>query len=98
MSKATVDKLSDLHGVVADELTRRILDEEATSADLSAAIKFLKDNNISASVEDNSQMKDLKEALERRAAARAKKHIAPVPTPQESDQDMDDIIEKGFGT
>lgn len=97
MSKATVDKLSDLHGVVADELKRRIVDEEATSADLSAAIKFLKDNNITASVEDNSQMKDLKEALERRAAARAKKHIAPVPTAA-SDQDMDDIIEKGFGT
>ena len=97
MTKATVDKLSDLHGVIADELKRRIVEAEATSADLSAAIKFLKDNNITASVEDNSQMKDLKDALERRAAARAKKHLAPVAT-EPTDQDMDDIIERGFGT
>lgn len=98
MSKATVDRLSDLHGAVADELKRRIVEDEATSADLSAAIKFLKDNNITASVEDNSQMQDLKAALEKRAAARSKKHLTPVATTEPTDQEMDDIIEKGFGT
>lgn len=40
------EQLQDLHGIVAEELKRRIASGEATAADLSAAIKFLKDNGI----------------------------------------------------
>lgn len=46
MSKASIEALDELHGVVADTLTRRIRAGEATAADISAAIKFLKDNGI----------------------------------------------------
>lgn len=45
---ATKELLEALHGVVADELKRRIEAGEATAADISAAIKFLKDNGIEA--------------------------------------------------
>jgi len=70
MSKATEAALAALHGAVANELTRRIKDNEATAADLGAAIKFLKDNHITASIEDNQALSDLKQKLGERLAKR----------------------------
>lgn len=70
MSKATEEALSDLHGAVAEELTRRIAKNEASAADIGAAIKFLKDNSITASVQDNSRMKGLQDRLKERAERR----------------------------
>ena len=46
MSKATKDALESLHGIIASELTERIQSGEATAAEFTAAIKFLKDNDI----------------------------------------------------
>lgn len=46
--------LSDLHSAVAEELLERVKSGEAKPADISNAIKFLKDNNIdSLPVEGN---------------------------------------------
>lgn len=39
------DILDSLHNVVAQELLARVKTGEATSAELSVAVKFLKDNN-----------------------------------------------------
>jgi hypothetical protein len=47
-SPATKDALNALHAEVAKTLTARIKDGTATAADIQAAIKFLKDNNIEA--------------------------------------------------
>ena len=55
--------LGDIHEEVAEELLARIRSGEATTADLSAAIKFLKDNNISVVVEESKPVISLVEAL-----------------------------------
>ena len=46
MSKAPQETLETLHARVATELLHRITTGEASSADISNAIKFLKDNGI----------------------------------------------------
>ena len=44
------DKLDLLHECVAEELLARVKSGEATSAELSVAVKFLKDNGASHDV------------------------------------------------
>jgi hypothetical protein len=44
------DKLEELHEVVTEELLARVRTGEATSAELSVAVKFLKDNGASTDV------------------------------------------------
>lgn len=64
MSRATEDALADLHSLVAQTISAKLKSGEATSADLSVAIKFLKDNNISCSVpEKNDDMKSIIDQL-----------------------------------
>lgn len=53
---ASEDALAELHAIVTKELKERIWSGEATSADISNAIKFLKDNGINC---DGSQDNDL---------------------------------------
>jgi hypothetical protein len=50
-SKASEEILAALHSAVADTLLAKIRSGEVTSADLSVAIKFLKDNHIEADPE-----------------------------------------------
>jgi hypothetical protein len=92
MTKASVDDLSALHGAIAKELTRRITNDEASAADIGAAIKFLKDNSITASIEDNSQMKSLKEKLDERASKRGLKLVRPEPAADLNDAEADEVI------
>ena len=48
-------KLNDLYDAVADELLAKIQSGEAKPADLAVAVKFLKDNDITAlPVNDNA--------------------------------------------
>jgi len=94
MAKATEAKLSELHGVVADELKRRIVEGEASAADIGAAIKFLKDNHVTASIEDNQGLSDLKKKLDEKIAARAGKVVPLKPlSTVPSDEDVDDVLE-----
>jgi|TARA_R100000479_G_scaffold21446_1_gene8092 hypothetical protein len=44
------DKLEELHESVTNELLARVRSGEATSAELSVAVKFLKDNGASTDV------------------------------------------------
>ncbi len=49
------DLLAALHTAVAEDLHRRITDGEASAAELSVAVKFLKDNHIdSVPTDDNA--------------------------------------------
>ncbi|ESZ06830.1 MULTISPECIES: hypothetical protein [unclassified Mesorhizobium] len=48
MSAAAKDVMDLLHAAVAKELTDRVKSGEASAADISNAIKFLKDNGIEA--------------------------------------------------
>jgi hypothetical protein len=60
---ATVDILGLLHQEVAEALREKIRDGSATAADISAAIKFLKDNGIEARVDKNPALKSLAETF-----------------------------------
>jgi|TARA_R110000796_G_scaffold128264_1_gene243721 hypothetical protein len=55
--------LSTLHTAVAQELLDRVESGEAKPADMSNAIKFLKDNNIDAIPVQGSPLDGLLEAL-----------------------------------
>lgn len=48
MSAASKNEMEALHAIVAKELADRIKSGEASAADISNAIKFLKDNGIEA--------------------------------------------------
>lgn len=51
--------LGDIHKEVAEELLARIRSGEATTGDISAAIKFLKDNNINVFAEESKPVMNL---------------------------------------
>ncbi|KVE35678.1 hypothetical protein [Burkholderia sp. BDU5] len=93
MAKATEAKLSELHGVVADELKRRIEEGEASAADIGAAIKFLKDNHITASINDNEGLSDLKKKLDEKMAKRGGKVVPLTPRPLPSETDINDVLD-----
>ena len=59
MSKANQETLENLHSQVAQELLQRIISGEASSADMSNAIKFLKDNGIEGLPVQDSPLGDL---------------------------------------
>lgn len=61
--RATEQTLSMLHELTAQALIEKIKSGEATSADLNAAIKFLKDNDISCVVTQSDPMKELIDGL-----------------------------------
>jgi len=59
-----IDKnLKELHGVLANELLKRVKDPEAKASDLNVARQFLKDNGIEAIPTDNSPLKALVDEL-----------------------------------
>lgn len=57
------EKLKELHGVLAEELLKRVKDPDAKSADLNVARQFLKDNNIDAVPTEDSPLKKLIDEL-----------------------------------
>ena len=57
------EKLKELHGVLAEELLKRVKDPEAKASDLNVARQFLKDNGIEAIPVDNSPLKSLVDEL-----------------------------------
>ena len=57
------EKLKELHGVLAEELLKRVKDPEAKASDLNVARQFLKDNGIEAISVDNSPLKSLVDEL-----------------------------------
>ena len=61
--RATEEELAGLHSLVAKTLKERLASGEASSADLSVAIKFLKDNKISCIGSRNDDIKSLIDEL-----------------------------------
>lgn len=57
------DLLKQLHDEVAQELLTRIRSGDAKPADLAVAVKFLKDNEITALPVQDSPLKNLIDAL-----------------------------------
>lgn len=63
-NKATMDQLNSLHGMVAGQLAAN-LDDPKT---LALAIKFLKDNDITADILESESMMSLTDSIKRIAA------------------------------
>ncbi|MFG1395861.1 hypothetical protein [Roseixanthobacter pseudopolyaromaticivorans] len=61
--KADANLLEELHGVVVRELMSRIKSGEATSGDIAAAVRMLKDNGVDARSKDAVEMEDRLSAL-----------------------------------
>ena len=61
--KAPEELLAQLHGAVASALIDRVEDAEATASDFQAAIKFLKDNNITVDGRKSPKMTELEESM-----------------------------------
>ena len=57
------EKLKELHGVLAEELLKRVKDPEAKSSDLNVARQFLRDNGIDAVPTQDSPLSKLIEEL-----------------------------------
>jgi hypothetical protein len=57
--RASVELLELLHNTLAEQLLERVKDPEAKPADLSNAIKFLKDNGIEQLPTNENQIGDL---------------------------------------
>ena len=62
-TKASFDLLDALHSAVAHQLLDKIQTGEATAAEISVAVKFLKDNHIEALAVPDSPISNLLEAL-----------------------------------
>lgn len=60
---APKELLENLHRAVAEDLLDKIKSGEATAAEISAAIKFLKDNGIEAIPSAGSPLGDLVDSL-----------------------------------
>jgi len=60
---ASKELLGNLHAAIAADLLTRIESGEASAAELSTAIRFLKDNNIEAIASDNEGLTALMQAL-----------------------------------
>lgn len=63
--KATEEKLSRLHGKLADAMIRKLDDEELKAADMTAIAKFLSDNNITIGTDD-PKAKELRDKVEKK--------------------------------
>lgn len=78
MAKAsTVGELNELHALIAKSLKNRIgqdIDDNipTDAATLGAAIKFLKDNNVTADPADSDDLAELRNKLKEQAAQRRK--------------------------
>ena len=57
------ETLNNLHSLLAQELTAKIQSGEATSAELSVARQFLKDNNIDGTIEQSDPLANLAKIL-----------------------------------
>lgn len=65
---ATIAELQELHAMVARSLTKRIEQDTedglpTDAATIQAAIKFLKDNNVTADPADSDNLSELREKL-----------------------------------
>ena len=56
-------KLNDLYDAVADELLAKIQSGEARPADLAVAVRFLKDNDITALPVNENALQQLMESM-----------------------------------
>jgi hypothetical protein len=89
--KPSVEALEKLFDAVVTGLASRLEDDDiASAADFSNAIKLLKDNNITAVIEDNSSLTEMQSRIEAMRAKR-KSRLVSVPTAVSDDEAMEAV-------
>jgi uncharacterized protein involved in exopolysaccharide biosynthesis len=89
--KPSVEALEKLFNAVVTGLADRLADDDiASAADFSNAIKLLKDNNITAVIEDNSSLTEMQARIEAMRAKR-KSRLVSVPTAVTDDEAADAV-------
>jgi len=63
MSKANIDKLNNIHDLLASHYQERLASGELTPAELTAINNFLKQNDITADVVESKPMMSLVEEM-----------------------------------
>ncbi len=81
----SVDTLNALLEASANLLLERIQDGDATPADISNALRMLKDNDISVIVKDSNALKELNDKL-------AKRRIKPVTLEDAEEYDKSSVF------
>ncbi|RUT80938.1 MULTISPECIES: hypothetical protein [unclassified Mesorhizobium] len=75
MSKANSSLLETIHGLIAEDMRKRLEAGECEAKDWAVIVKFLKDNNIDADIEANKDAEDsfnqLVQAAQRRISQTA---------------------------
>ena len=84
----TMDDLRRLHGLVVESFNTRLRDDlndevPTDAATLGAAIKFLKDNNVTADPADMDDLKAMRETLAKQRELRRKSSLQIVNGAQE---------------
>lgn len=91
MSAASENELGSLHVLIAKVLKDKLGSTDCTAADVNAAIKFLKDNNITCKPDGSNHLGELEKQLNENAEANK---LAPV-----DDADLRAALESAqFGT
>lgn len=96
---ASAEALAELHALVADTFKALVGDAElCNAAILGAATKFLKDNNITAVVEDNKALSEMQKKIQEMQARRKSRTVVPlVPmTEAVSDTEAADAIDQAI--
>jgi hypothetical protein len=65
VSRATTERLGELHGVLAENLIARVKSGQATAAELNVARQLLKDNHIDADPKPGSSLGKLADAVQK---------------------------------
>ena len=65
MSRSSEDFLGSLHGLVGEQIKQLLLSDNPREikAGIDAGLKFLKDNNITATVDNSSSIAQIKDLL-----------------------------------
>ena len=63
IKKANEDELNALHQMVAQKLIKMLQSDESTVQEVQAAMKFLKDNNVTADIQFNTPLRMLEQEV-----------------------------------
>lgn len=69
MAKATNDQLNELHGLLCKHYKKLLDGGDVSAAELAVIVKFLKDNNIEADLDQAPALGDIKDRLPFTSAA-----------------------------
>jgi hypothetical protein len=76
---ASASKLAELHEAIAQVMLDLVRDPDMVNAAiLGAATKFLKDNNITAVIEDNATLSEMQKKIQERQARRKFGNVVPL--------------------